>query len=289
MTLIQLMLIILFLIIILQPLALIAYRALLNPTMTQLAQDPENSRPNIYRIEKNGAFKGLLMGSIHTSLGDKDVEQYINIVKQYESLNSIITETTMPHHTQMLGGLEKYLFEFFDNKTMKFIVLEPLATQQAFLSGIGILGPFMFGLPFPYAFVNTLTPLVCIYAQLRKGLLLFPEVLFNLCYPNAPEERLQQDRLLLSNFRKNFKNGYASRMREDLAQAVYLKSRDIFYAEKITQFLNDGHVTPVILIGSVHLSEQGALIECLKAKDWDLIAISLADGEKPMSDDRNGH
>lgn len=271
----QVLVIFFWVMLILHPLIVIAYRKWRGLLTTEV---PSGTlvRSNPYLIQQHKQVKGVLLGSLHVSLTKDDVAFALELVKKYQNkVTAIFCEVNMAHHSLLQSGLEKHIFELLESHNIPQKALEKTETQQLFLYGIERVGLFIVGLPFPYWALQKFSLVCWLFAYLRKVALLPVTLLIGIFYSSLKEQLAIEDRETMSRVRADFFSGHSSLLAEQQAQAFYLKSRDAYYAESIHNYLTEKETHfPVIVIGSAHLSEQGLLCESLNKKGWQLVQLS---------------
>ncbi len=267
--------------IICQPLSVILYRFW---TKYQIYPEAPTQRANLYLIMREEKIRGLLIGTMHIAINAEEAKPWIDVLNQHISeLTAVFTEAPLPHHSLLSGGLEKPLLAKCESRSVQVLSLEDsVAAQQAMVYGYEKFLNHQIGLPFSYWFIQKFTTTVFTFAIARK-IMLFPlQCLQNMIYPSFSKNFAQEDVALMGNLRKNLFSGFSYLPRYDFCESFFIKERDVLYAQKIDQYLNnDEKNMAAILVGLVHLSENGCLYEELEKKGWSLVPapciLSLAE------------
>ncbi len=290
--------------IICQPLSVILYRFW---TKYQIYPEVPTQRANLYLIMREEKIRGLLIGTMHLAINAKEARPWINVLNRLigtmhiainaeeakpwidvlnqhiSELTAVFTEAPLPHHSLLSGGLEKPLLAKCESHSVQVLSLEDsVAAQQAMVYGCEKFLNHQIGLPFSYWFIQKFTTVVYMFAIARK-IMLFPlQFLQNMIYPSFSKNFAQEDVAIIGNLRKNLFSGFSYLPRYDFCESFFIKERDVLYAQKIDQYLNnDEKNMAAILVGLVHLSENGCLYEELEKKGWSLVPapciLSLAE------------
>jgi uncharacterized protein YbaP (TraB family) len=223
-----------------------------------------NRSRNLQIKDQNGKIVGYLLGSLHSSLTEEEINKYGKTVEPLlKEVKTVHFECIPNHWTKMGIGIERKMLQILDEyENIKVFELESLESQIALTGSIFLIGKKQCHVPYGNLFMSCPT-----FAQIVNGFNLLIWSVPNLIYrtfinPNFITEYTKEQRDRLSELRKHFLNGKTGTLTKQEVKQFRIIERDKkMYAKlqkNIGTFNSDNKF--LLIIGMGHVSTNNGII-----------------------------